>query len=67
MCGSGSYEVVSDRGACVVWRGRLLPGLWLTREALSYSHPKPELEPALGDDEWARLERASEPILGRHF
>ena len=34
MRGTGSYEVVSDRGACVVWRGRLLPGLWLTHEAL---------------------------------
>lgn len=34
MTGTGSYEVVSDRGACVTWRGRLLPGLWLVREAL---------------------------------
>ena len=34
MTREGSYEVVSDRGACVVWRGRMLPGLWLVREAL---------------------------------
>lgn len=32
--GSGTYEVVADRGACVTWRGRRLPGAWLIREAL---------------------------------
>ena len=35
MAREGTYEVVSDRGACVVWRGRMLPGLWLVREALA--------------------------------
>lgn len=34
MAPAGTPEVVSDRGACVTWRGKLLPGLWLAREAL---------------------------------
>lgn len=32
--GSGEPEVVSDRGACVTWNGRRLPGTWLTRKAI---------------------------------
>lgn len=35
MTPRGTYDVVSDRGACVTWKGNLLPGLWLTREALA--------------------------------
>ncbi len=34
MSGSGAPEVVSDRGACFVWDGRLLPGAWLVTRAL---------------------------------
>lgn len=34
MNGSGSYDVVADRGACVTWAGNRLPGAWLLREAL---------------------------------
>lgn len=30
----GEPEVVSDRGACVTWRGRRLPGPWLTTRAV---------------------------------
>jgi LDH2 family malate/lactate/ureidoglycolate dehydrogenase len=32
--GSGSYEVVADRGACITWRGNRLPGAWLICQAL---------------------------------
>jgi LDH2 family malate/lactate/ureidoglycolate dehydrogenase len=32
--GTGSYDVVADRGACVTWRGNRLPGAWLVRQAL---------------------------------
>lgn len=32
--GTGSYEVVADRGSAFVWDGRLLPGAWLLTEAL---------------------------------
>lgn len=34
MAKVGTYETVSDRGACVTWRGGLLPGAWLNREAM---------------------------------
>lgn len=34
MTPSGAPEVVSDRGAAVCWRGRRLPGAWLTSEAV---------------------------------
>jgi LDH2 family malate/lactate/ureidoglycolate dehydrogenase len=34
MNGSGGYEVVADRGACVTWRGHRLPGAWLVQRAL---------------------------------
>jgi LDH2 family malate/lactate/ureidoglycolate dehydrogenase len=32
--GSGTYDVVADRGACVTWRGNRLPGAWLVCKAL---------------------------------
>ena len=32
--GTGSYEVVADKGAGFVWDGRLLPGAWLLVQAL---------------------------------
>ncbi|WP_199258307.1 Ldh family oxidoreductase [Paracoccus binzhouensis] len=32
--GTGSYQVVADRGAGFVWDGRLLPGAWLLTQAL---------------------------------
>ena len=34
MTGTGEQEIVSDRGACVTWNGRRLPGTWLTRKAV---------------------------------
>ena len=34
MTPAGAPEVVSDRGAAVCWRGRRLPGAWLTSEAV---------------------------------
>jgi LDH2 family malate/lactate/ureidoglycolate dehydrogenase len=34
MTCEGEPEVVSDRGACVTWRGRRLPGPWLTAKAV---------------------------------
>ena len=32
--GTGEPEVLSDRGACVSWNGRRLPGTWLTCRAI---------------------------------
>src|SRR5512142_602872 len=32
--GTGEPEVVADRGACVTWNGRRLPGTWLTLKAI---------------------------------
>jgi LDH2 family malate/lactate/ureidoglycolate dehydrogenase len=32
--GTGEPEVLSDRGACVSWNGRRLPGTWLTLKAI---------------------------------
>lgn len=32
--GSGTHDVVNDRGACFVWRGNALPGAWLIDRAL---------------------------------
>lgn len=32
--GSGEPEVLADRGACVTWNGRRLPGTWLTLKAI---------------------------------
>jgi L-lactate dehydrogenase len=34
MRAEGEPETVSDRGACVTWRGRRLPGPWLTSKAV---------------------------------
>jgi LDH2 family malate/lactate/ureidoglycolate dehydrogenase len=34
MTRDGEPQVVSDRGACVVWNGRRLPGTWLTSRAV---------------------------------
>jgi L-lactate dehydrogenase len=34
MARSGDPEVVSDRGACVCWNGRRLPGVWLVSKAV---------------------------------
>lgn len=34
MAKAGAPEVVSDRGAVVCWRGRRLPGAWLTAQAV---------------------------------
>lgn len=35
MARSGAPEVISDRGAAVCWRGRRLPGAWLTSQAVA--------------------------------
>ena len=32
MAKAGEIEVIGDRGACVTWNGRNLPGIWLTIE-----------------------------------
>lgn len=34
MATSGEPHIVSDRGACVAWLGRNLPGLWLATRAI---------------------------------
>jgi LDH2 family malate/lactate/ureidoglycolate dehydrogenase len=34
MAVAGTPEVVSDRGACVVWDGLRLPGVWVTAQAV---------------------------------
>ena len=34
MAVKGEPEIVSDRGACVCWNGRRLPGVWLTSQAV---------------------------------
>ena len=34
MAATGEPEIVSDRGACVCWNGRRLPGVWLTARAV---------------------------------
>ena len=34
MTPTGSYQVLSDRGGCVTWEGRRLPGAWLIHQAL---------------------------------
>lgn len=34
LIGHGEPEVIADRGACVTWDGRKLPGPWLIRNAL---------------------------------
>tara|TARA_B100001741_G_C16552127_1_gene599968 strand:- start:1587 stop:2618 length:1032 start_codon:yes stop_codon:yes gene_type:complete len=32
---SGEVEIIKDTGPCVTWDGKLLPGIWLTHEAIS--------------------------------
>jgi L-lactate dehydrogenase len=34
MAKAGAPEIVSDRGACLCWNGRRLPGVWLVAEAV---------------------------------
>lgn len=34
MAATGEPDVVADRGACVTWDGRRLPGVWLTARAI---------------------------------
>jgi L-lactate dehydrogenase len=34
MAVGGEPEVLSDRGACICWNGRRLPGVWLTARAV---------------------------------
>jgi LDH2 family malate/lactate/ureidoglycolate dehydrogenase len=34
LCCTGEPETVSQRGACLVWDGRHLPGLWLAERAI---------------------------------
>ena len=34
MAITGEPDVISDRGACLTWDGKLLPGLWLADKAL---------------------------------
>ncbi|MBM3604144.1 MAG: Ldh family oxidoreductase [Alphaproteobacteria bacterium] len=35
MTRTGTPEVISDRGAAICWRGRRLPGAWLTSQGLT--------------------------------
>jgi len=39
---SGTYEVVADRGACVTWDGRRLPGAWLISSAVDLAIERAE-------------------------
>ncbi|WP_353173400.1 Ldh family oxidoreductase [Paracandidimonas soli] len=34
MSGTGDIEVISDRGGCVAWHGKRLPGAWLIGKAI---------------------------------
>lgn len=34
MNGSGEHEVLGDRGGCLTWDGRMLPGAWLVTAAI---------------------------------
>jgi L-lactate dehydrogenase len=42
MTKTGAPEVVSDRGPAVCWRGRRLPGAWLTSEAVRLAADRAE-------------------------
>jgi LDH2 family malate/lactate/ureidoglycolate dehydrogenase len=35
MAATGEPEAVADRGACVTWDGRMLPGVWLAAKAVA--------------------------------
>jgi len=39
---SGNYDVVADRGACVTWDGRRLPGAWLISSAVDLAIERAE-------------------------
>jgi L-lactate dehydrogenase len=53
MTKTGEPEVVSDRGACVCWNGRRLPGVWLTSKAVDLAIERVErygtVSVAIGD------------------
>ncbi|WP_454703014.1 Ldh family oxidoreductase [Agrobacterium burrii] len=34
MCLAGEVQTISDRGACLAWNGRRLPGAWLVNRAI---------------------------------
>jgi len=40
MALEGSYEVVAERGAVALWDGRMLPGHWLTFQAIAWASSK---------------------------
>ena len=42
MAKSGEPEVVSDRGGCVCWNGRRLPGVWLVSKAVDLAFDRVE-------------------------
>ena len=42
MATQGEPEVVSDRGACVCWNGKRLPGVWLATKAVNLAVERAE-------------------------
>jgi len=42
MATQGEPEVVSDRGACVCWNGKRLPGVWLATKAIDLAVERAE-------------------------
>lgn len=40
MRGNGDIEVVNDRGSCVTWDGRRLPGGWLVKKAMELGYER---------------------------
>ena len=42
MTAEGEPEVVADKGACVTWDGRRLPGVWLTARAVDLAVERSE-------------------------
>jgi LDH2 family malate/lactate/ureidoglycolate dehydrogenase len=42
MAAQGEPEVISDRGACVCWNGRRLPGVWLATKAIDLAVERAE-------------------------
>ena len=42
MTGRGEPEIISDRGACVCWNGRRLPGVWLATKAIDLAVERAE-------------------------
>jgi L-lactate dehydrogenase len=47
MAKSGEPEVVSDRGGCVCWNGRRLPGVWLVSKAVDLALDRVERQGAV--------------------